>query len=61
MHQFELALKGTVGNLFSSSVPLVTTTGDDMSNPLVTAVIQIVIAIATIISLFKKPKNHGKN
>lgn len=61
MDQLQLAIKGSVGNIFSSSVPLVTATGDDLSNPLVTAVIQIVIAIATIISLFKKPKQNGKN
>ena len=61
MHQLELALRGTLGNLFSSSVLLVTAPGDDLSNPLVTAVVQIVIAIATIISLFKKPKKNGKD
>ena len=61
MHQLELALKGTLGNLFSSSVLFMSAPEYDAPNSLVTAVVQLVIAIATVISLFKKSKQNGKD
>lgn len=61
MCQLETALKGTLGNLFSSLVLVITTPEYDELNALVTALVQLIIAIATFISLLKKRQNHGKN
>ena len=61
MYQFETGIKATIGNLFSSSVLVITTPEYDTLNALVTALVQLVIAIATIISLLKKRQNHGKD
>lgn len=61
MNTLELALKGSLGNLFSSSVLLMSDPLPDAPNSLVTAVVQLIIAIATVISLFKKNKKDGKN
>lgn len=61
MHQIEIFLKGTLGNLFSSSVLFMSDPLSDAPNSLVTAVVQLVIAIATVISLFKKRPKNGKD
>lgn len=61
MYQLETALKATVGNLFSSSVLVVTAPEYDAVNALVTALVQLVIAVTTIISLLKKRQKHGKD
>lgn len=61
MYQLETGLKATLGNLFSSSILVVTTPEYDALNALVTAIVQLIIAIATIISLLKKRKSNGKN
>lgn len=61
MLELQTALKATLGNLCSASVLSITTTEHDAPNSFITAVVQLVIAIATVISLFKKRQKHGKN
>ena len=61
MHQIETGIKATFGNLFSASVLSITTTEHDAPNSIITAVVQLVIAIATVISLFKKRSKNGKD
>lgn len=61
MYQLETALKASLGNFCSGSFLAITTPEHDALNALLTAVVQLVIAIATVISLFKKRPKHGKD
>lgn len=61
MYQLENSLKGSLGNVFSGSFLAITTPEYDALNALITAVVQLIIAIATIISLLKKRKTNGKD
>ena len=61
MYQLETALKASLGNFFSGSFLAITTPEYDAINALLTAVVQLVIAIATVISLFKKRQQNGKD
>ena len=59
MYQLETALKATAGNLFSSSVLVITAPEYDALNALITAIVQLAIAIVTVISLLKKRQKNG--
>ncbi len=61
MYQLETAIKGSAGNFFSGCTFLLTAPEHDALNALLTAIVQLVIAIATIVSLFKKRPKHGKD
>lgn len=61
MYQLETALKASIGNFCSGSFLAITTSEHDAPNSIITAVVQLVIAIATVISLFKKRKTNGKD
>lgn len=61
MYQLETALKASLGNFFSGSFLAITAPEHDAVNALITGIVQLVIAIATIISLLKKRQKNGKD
>lgn len=61
MQKLETALKASFGNFFSAYTLSITTSEYDALQGLLAAIVQLVIAFATVISLFKKRQQNGKD